>query len=239
MVKRRGPKSQNKISLNWSPKLSYSVGLLATDGNLSNDGRHIDLTSKDKGQIINFRNCLGLHNNKIGKKTSGYTKGKNYYRIQFSNSEFYKWLVDIGITPKKSHTINTLKIPDKYFFDFLRGCFDGDGCIYSFWDPRWRSSYMFYTVFVSASSKFLEWLQKSTTRLAKARGRITKSTRVYQLRFAKKESLVLINKMFYSPNIHCLKRKYLKIQRIIKQARNGLGPDGGIGLRSGLRGRAS
>ena len=61
--------------------------------------------------------------------------------------------------PRKSLTMGKLKIPNKYFFDFLRGCFDGDGCFYSYWDPRWRSSHMFYLEFVSASKKHINWLQ--------------------------------------------------------------------------------
>lgn len=32
----------------WSPKIAYAVGLITTDGSLSKDGRHIDLTSKDR-----------------------------------------------------------------------------------------------------------------------------------------------------------------------------------------------
>lgn len=53
-----------------------------------------------------------------------------------------------------------MKIPGKYFFDYLRGCFDGDGCFYSYWDPRWRSSHMFYLEFISASKNHIDWLQK-------------------------------------------------------------------------------
>jgi len=32
----------------WTPDLAYAVGLLVTDGNLSGDGRHITLRSKEK-----------------------------------------------------------------------------------------------------------------------------------------------------------------------------------------------
>ncbi len=236
---KRGPKPLGRVNCKWSPALCYSIGLLATDGNLSGDGRHIDLTSKDKEQIGTFQNCLELHDIKIDRKASGYTKRKDYYRIQFSDSKFHGWLTGIGITPRKSKTIGQVKIPAKYFFDFLRGCFDGDGCIYSYWDPRWKSSYMFYTVFTSASIKFLEWLRQSIEKLAAIEGRITTGGRgTYQLRFAKAGTMALLNKMFYSANVPHLKRKYEKAQKIIRQ-NSRTRPDGGIGLRSGLRGRAS
>lgn len=236
---KRGPKPLGRVNYKWSPELCYSVGLIATDGSLSIDGRHIDLTSKDREQIKTFQNCLGLHDIKIDRKIGGYTEKKDYYRIQFSDSKFHRWLIAIGITPRKSKTIGQIKIPTKYFFDFLRGCFDGDGSIYSYWDPRWKSSYMFYITFTSASIKFLKWLQQSIEKLTVIEGKITIGKKgVYQLRFAKTGTVVLLNKMFYTADIPHLKRKYEKAQKIIRQ-NNKTSPDGGIGLRSGLRGRAS
>ncbi|MFH1780809.1 MAG: LAGLIDADG family homing endonuclease [Candidatus Nealsonbacteria bacterium] len=96
----------------WTPNLAYIVGLLATDGNLSKDGRHIDFTSKDKNLVELLRRCLSLHN-KIGKKCNGSDPKKKYYRIQFGNVVFYHWLQRIGLTPHKSKTINKLAIPRK------------------------------------------------------------------------------------------------------------------------------
>ena len=148
LEKRRGLKPQNKVKIEWSPEFAYAIGLLTTDGNLSSDSRHFDLTSKDKEQLENFLRCLGIKN-KIGIKTSGL--GKKSFRVQFGDVTFYKFLLNIGLTSNKSKKLGALDIPDKYFFDFLRGHFDGDGTFYSYFDPRWKSSYLFYTVFISAS----------------------------------------------------------------------------------------
>ena len=38
----------------WTPHIAYCVGLIASDGSLSNDGRHVDLTSLDYDQLLNF-----------------------------------------------------------------------------------------------------------------------------------------------------------------------------------------
>ena len=212
---KRGPKPKARISTQWSPPLAYAVGLLTTDGNLSKDGRHMNLTSKDLDQILTFQKCLGL-TVKIGQKKSGYTGKKDSFRVQFGDVLFYQWLMSIGLTPNKSKTIGALKIPDKYFFDFLRGCFDGDGSIYAYWDPRWHSSYMFYLQFASASPSFLLWLQKTTYRLAATKGKIEPSTRSQQLRYAKAATLILFKKMFYAKNVLYLKRKFAKVQKIFK-----------------------
>ncbi|MBU2540255.1 hypothetical protein KJ786_03805 [Patescibacteria group bacterium] len=49
----------------WSQNISYAVGLLATDGCLYNDGRHIDFTSKDIQLIKTFKACLNLKKIKL------------------------------------------------------------------------------------------------------------------------------------------------------------------------------
>lgn len=119
--------------IRWAPSLAYAIGLITTDGCLSKDGRHIDLTSKDLEQIENFSKILGLKN-KVGLKMNGYSS-RQYYRIQFGDVKFYQFLLRIGLTPHKSKTLNSLTVPNKYFRDFLRGLLDGDGHIRTYWDP--------------------------------------------------------------------------------------------------------
>src|SRR3989344_322038 len=155
-MKKRGPKPKKIIDTRWSSNLAYAIGLLATDGCLVKHSILIDLTSNDKEQLLNFSHCIGI-NLKIGLKNSGSShKG---LRVQIKNRIFYDFLLSIGLTPAKSKTLGKVDVPDKYFFDFLRGCFDGDGCFYSYWDKRWQSSFMFYTEFASASPEFILWLQ--------------------------------------------------------------------------------
>ena len=55
---KRGPKPKYLVSTEWNPGLAYAVGLLASDGSLSCDGRHIDLTSIDIDQLENFNKAL-------------------------------------------------------------------------------------------------------------------------------------------------------------------------------------
>ena len=93
--------------MRWSSNLAYVIGLIVTDGNLSKDGRHIELTSKDRDQIETFSRILNLEN-KIGHKKSGYNPSGVYYRIQFGNVKLYRFLIKIGLTPNKTKTIGIL-----------------------------------------------------------------------------------------------------------------------------------
>lgn len=209
-------KPLGKVKIKWSPEFAYAIGLLVTDGNLSSDGRHINFTSKDLELAVSFKNCLDL-SNKIGKKSSGSQRIKKYFVIQFGDIIFYKFLLSIGLMPNKTKIIKEIKIPHKYFFDFLRGHLDGDGSFYSYWDPRWKSSFMFYTVFVSASKNHINWLRRSIGIFLKINGHITTDGRgsTCQLKYAKSESLKLLPKIYYDDRVVCLSRKRLKIERAL------------------------
>ncbi len=216
---KRGPKpgfnARRKIDQTWSAKLAYAIGLLATDGCLSPPFSLIDLTSADREQLDNFRICIGVDFNITKKKGSN---GKEYLRVQFKNVVFYDFLLSIGLTPRKSKTIGPLKIPPAYFWDFLRGVYDGDGCSHAYWDPRWRSSFMFYTIFASASKSFVDWLRSEIRKRTGVSGHVTSGSAnrvLYQLKYAKKDSLVVLRKMYYSKSVVCLSRKRLKLKKIL------------------------
>jgi len=100
---KRGAKPKGKVSIIWGSQFAYAIGLLVADGCLSKDGRHINLTSKDKAQIVLFKKCLGLKT-KVSPKYSG--SGNLAYCTQFGDVLFYEFLLSIGLLPAKSKTIS-------------------------------------------------------------------------------------------------------------------------------------
>ena len=198
----------------WSPEIAYAVGLITTDGSLSIDGCHIDFTSNDIQLLNTFKKCLKI-DNKIGSKFSSYTGKKSSHRVQFGNVILYKWLLDIGLMPNKTKKIGALKIPDTYFFHFLRGHLDGDGSIREYQDPIYPNSQRVYIRFLSASLDHLVWMQKRLKHLLGIRGCVRELTRVFGLTFAKKESLKLLPKIYPGPEVPCLKRKYKIVEPLL------------------------
>ncbi len=202
--------------IKWNPKIAYIVGLITTDGSLSINGRSLDITSNDTQLLKTAKKCLGI-NNKITSKISGYTGKKNCHRIQFRNVTLYNWLLNIGLMPNKTKKIGVLKIPNRYFFDFLRGHLDGDGCIRKFQDSVYPNSQRLYIRFHSASLIHLKWLQQKINFLLNIHGFFQPVARVFCLTFAKKESLKLLPKIYSNPNVPCLKRKYKIIKPILER----------------------
>lgn len=214
---KRGPKPKGKVTLDWSPKFAYAIGLLVSDGSLSIDGRHISFTSKDLEMVENYQQALQIEVH-IGKKSSVHQSVKKYYVVQFGDVLFYEFLQKIGLTPNKSKTIGKVDVPTEFFFDFLRGAFDGDGCTHSYFDPRWKSSFMFYTIFTSASLEHITWLRFEINKRLELAGHVTKSKNnsAYQLKYAKSESMVLLKALYPNKKVICLSRKRLKIEAMLR-----------------------
>ena len=210
---------KGNVKIKWSSDFAYVIGVIATDGNLSPDLRHIHITSKDEEMILNCKKCLGI-TNIIGKKARGGSKDKKYYVLQFGDKNFFEFLLSIGITPRKSKTINELKIPKEYFKDFLRGCIDGDGSITI--SNHSESRYPQYKVrLCSASKKFLDWILETCFDLFKVKGGsicIPKESSVYTLTFAKEDSIQILRQT-YKGKITSLVRKKEVAFKILKQSK--------------------
>jgi len=190
---------------------------MTSDGCLQSDGRHLDITSKDIEQLSNFSQSIGRpltispkHRNK-----------SDAYRIQFSDVSYYDFLLKVGLTPKKSFTIDKLNIPNKFYPHFLRGLFDGDGTTYGYYDKRWKNSFMYYLGFTSASKSFLNYiLEKNTTMFKVTIKNINKSKGAYILIYGKKDSYKIYKAMYKNAKNLCLTRKKTKIEGFINEDKN-------------------
>lgn len=194
-------------SIVWNRNLAYAVGLIVTDGCLYPDGRHIAFISNDSDLIETFKDCLKI-TNKVSLRKSGFTGKLTSFRVQFGNVRLYRWLVGIGLMPNKSKQLNELEVPDSVFFDFLRGHLDGDGSIKRYQDSVYPNSTRLYINFLSASHTHLEWLRNRITQLTNITGTIRPVPGAYSLIFPKKDSIALINRMYYHPDVPCLQRKF-------------------------------
>ena len=176
------------------PNLWYLVGLITSDGCLSKDRRHIDITASDYHYLSKLKEALGLSNRVTDKYG---LNGKLSHHIQFANRQFYDFLISIGLTPRKSLTLKSLKIDKNYFSDFLRGLIDGDGCIRRWFHPTNGNQQWSLRVY-SGSRAFLEWLETMVENLYKAKGRLHKNNKtVYGLKYGKMAAREILKKCYY------------------------------------------
>lgn len=132
---------------------AYFVGLMLTDGYVSNNQVGIDLTDED---------CISFLSSVIGKKYSTYEpnsiKGKkNRHRLILNDKELVNNLKRFGIVSNKTLTLQPPlllleKEEEKFIPYIIRGIIDGDGSITntSYGAPELKIS--------SMSKDFIDWL---------------------------------------------------------------------------------
>lgn len=186
--------------------LWYLVGLITTDGCLSKDGRHIDITSSDYSYLKYLIDTLKMQI-KIGKKRGSVSYG---YHIQISSVDFYRYLESIGLHSKKSLTLGALKVPKKYFHDFLRGVIDGDGSIFRWLHPQ-NGGEQWSLRITSGAKIYSEWLIGTINQLFGVVGRLHKvrsrSSILYIIKYGKVAAQKILKRCYYTGAI-AMKRKH-------------------------------
>lgn len=205
------------MSVGWSSSMAYVVGLIATDGCLIASQRRVDFVTVDEQLVETLVDLLG----RSGRFRRAKSRiGTTIYRAQIKDASWYRWLLTIGLTPRKSLTLGALDVPDEFLSSLVRGLLDGDGSIVNFVsradttrrpDGSYRYEW-FRARFISASREHLEWLQG---RIRAARG-ISGSLvgwgdgqrrTMHRLEFGRWDSMRLLSWIYADRTAPCLLRK--------------------------------
>ena len=123
----------------------------------------------------------------------------------------YQDLIKIGMEHRKSNIMQLPDIPKEFFAFFVRGYFDGDGCIS--WNFGYKRNYPSLRVlFSSGSVRFLTELAGTISKyLSISGGHIQKSDGASNLIFQGAEAMVILNYIYSDLNkAPSLKYKYGK-----------------------------
>jgi intein-encoded DNA endonuclease-like protein len=117
---------------NWNPEMSYVLGFIVADGCVykRKDRKNsyvLNITSKDREHLLKIKKVLNFDHSISTKYNS---QKMPYSQMQICDREVCSDLMGLGILPRKTSNLNPIKVPDKYFLDFVRGFFDGDGTVY-------------------------------------------------------------------------------------------------------------
>lgn len=194
----------------WSPELAYAVGLITADGCLDRNYHLVNFTSCDRELIDLYCACLNLpHDLHIKVEHSQKRTWRTRYVVGLSDLVYRTFLENVGLVPAKSKVLGPLALPDRVFPDFLRGCFDGDGCWYVL--RRHPREYL-YAHLSSASPRFLIWIRETVHRLTTLEGGISGVI----LRYGGNKAISLGKWMYYSSDVPCLSRKRIIWERFAK-----------------------
>ncbi len=141
--------------------MSYVLGFIVADGCVGVrrirkkdkvENYYFNITSKDKSILENIKKAMNSYH-KIHSKKNGRNDGRKYYFIQAGCQEICKDLINLGVRPRKTYNLKSLNVPDRYFSDFVRGFFDGDGSVYIY---NVNGVLQIKSAFVSTSFEFID-----------------------------------------------------------------------------------
>jgi hypothetical protein len=201
----------------WSPDMAYILGFWFADGNIYEDCFKISQHKKDKYILNKMLKAM--------KATYHIRKeNKNNVGIQIYSQKIVDDIKKLGGKERKSLDVKFPKIPIKYLGPFVRGYFDGDGCVCIS-----KANNNLSIEFTTGSKDFAYGLLKTIEKNTNARGKIyikirkageklfegirkTNST-YYSVRFFNNESIKL-REFIYKYGDFKLKRKYIKLYKI-------------------------
>lgn len=119
-----------------TPEAAYILGFYIADGCLNGNKFVITLNEKDKEILEKIRDYMSPITKLIYKKETINKQGivsHPMYSFAFACREIVSCLEDLGLGKNKTYLSKSIKnvVPKELMWDFIRGYWDGDGCISS------------------------------------------------------------------------------------------------------------
>lgn len=197
---------------------AYWLGFIYADGYVQDteDGAEcgIELQVGDKKHLKKFNKSInGNVDVQVKEKYDNrYDKVYTHCAIRLYKREFVKHLMEHGVIPNKTFKIEFPELEDKLIIPFIRGFFDGDGCLMLNKNRRCHS-FDFACVVLDFLNKIRNILYNygiNSYIFQEANG-------VYRLKIGGMKNAFLFGKLIYEDATIYLDRKYNKYNYITKK----------------------
>lgn len=192
-----------------TPEMAYILGFLAADGSvaLKSNVIKISLAKKDKELLEKFVEQLKF-TGKVKEATTN--SGFDIATLNITCREYKEDLAKYNIIPQKTYTFSFPKNLDKkYWIDFIRGYWDGDGTICTAGKEAIRASLCSYRKeFLQDVIDFFE----AEYDIPKVTIHKKKESNVYYFQYSNNSTIKLYKALYYKPELLCLKRKKEKFE---------------------------
>ena len=138
VVLQKDQSSTRQFFKSWSSEMAYVLGVIFTDGNLMplrkrnanyNSRSSRFSVSQKEPELLEKLLALMECDAKLYRGKQVVT-GNPIYQFHINDEGIYDDLLALGLTPKKSLTMQFPEVPSSYVRHFIRGCWDGDGSVF-------------------------------------------------------------------------------------------------------------
>jgi len=206
----------------WTKNMAYVLGFFAADGyiTVNKRGGQFWCVQITDGELLESIKEVIEAEHKISVRLPNKNKPNEsiMYRLQVGSIEMCDDLRRLGFSERKTKSLVIPNIPKKYFPDFVRGYFDGDGCIWmgGIHKKRKTKHNVLKLTFTSCSYEFIKELKNRLSLFGLEGGCIYKPKNKHfcRLQFSTSNALKLYNLM-YNDSIKGSSSLFLNRKRII------------------------
>tara|TARA_Y100000310_G_scaffold342972_1_gene448540 strand:- start:2035 stop:2853 length:819 start_codon:yes stop_codon:yes gene_type:complete len=206
--------SKRKVSLNVgyfkkinAPEKAYWLGFLYADGAINENRVRICISKRDEELVHKFKQSLNS-GHKIAE-TINRRNGNEYLQAEISvtSKPMVKDLMKHGCHPRKTFTCEfPTRINKKLMPHFVRGYFDGDGCITHKKHYGKKKVYFYPAISIAASKQFGNALVRYFKNELNVKVRIISDKSIYSLRASNLVAIEVMKHLYLDADLY-LERK--------------------------------
>jgi len=203
---------------NPTPEMAYVLGVFMSDGYLTkktSGNLFLCLKLNDKDLLETIKNLMRFEGSVC---CAGLTQsGNQSYKIEISDPKIIEDVQKWGVVERKTLAAKfPVELPQEYWKDFIRGIFDGDGCVHLSKDKRRKSSYNKQCVFLGTRD-----ILSQIPPLFNMEDKIVEYKKICRMVYYKLADLQKIFDMFYySDNVPILLRKKTKFEALLNAGKD-------------------
>lgn len=208
-----------------SSNMAWLLGFLASDGCISSQRNRIilNLSFTDREILEKIKEELKIENSIIDYENN---KGFKCSELSWTSEKQVKDLAEYSITPKKTLILKPpYKLDKKYWIDYIRGYFDGDGSVNLIQNSNGRGAGNLRWQICSATKEIVEFVLnyfETELNIPKVAIQIRPDKNpLYIIQYSSIATRTIYNHL-YTKNSLCLKRKKDHFDNIISQINSSL-----------------
>jgi hypothetical protein len=205
---------------------AYFLGLILADGCVikNKNELHISLIESDKYLLEELSKDIFISKRLLRLEEIRSDWGKNRtYRFTANNPKIYQDLVNLGCIPNKTFKLKFPTISNHLYNHFIRGYFDGGGCIWVSNKYGCEVSILGTLDIVSNITNILEKESKISHLKIRTKIKCKNEQLIYEVRTSGKVNCLAFASYIYKNSTIFMKRKKEKFTKITERGKNGTG----------------